>query len=216
MAALPWPRRWVLPTKPAGVVLITGGNGSLGLILGRWICKQAEKSAYSHPLKLIFLSRSAVVSTHNEPMWLEVKVCATCSIYMHMHMQHMHAHAHATYTCTCTCTCTCACTHARAQLATCTCNIYMHMHMFNSSPFPLPLERHVLRSRRAGSVRVCMRTCMCGRACVGVHVCPCTCMRNCINATCRRRRSGMAFRSSRPSAICLRSARLRHSLTGSV
>ena len=68
--------RWSLPTKAGGVILITGGNGSLGLILGRWLCDMAERSAYNHDLKIIFLSRSAKISPDNEKTWKDVQARA--------------------------------------------------------------------------------------------------------------------------------------------
>jgi len=67
--------RWLLPKK--GTVLITGGNGSLGLIMGKWLQSQAERSPYKHPLTLLFLSRSMKISAgDNQRMWDEIQAGA--------------------------------------------------------------------------------------------------------------------------------------------
>jgi len=68
--------RWLLPKK--GVILITGGNGSLAMIMGKWLQAQAEKSPYNHPVTILFVSRSMKISPgENQKMWDEIKANAT-------------------------------------------------------------------------------------------------------------------------------------------
>jgi len=61
-----------------GVILITGGNGSLGLILGDWLMSKAEFLSdhgwVSKGLTIKFLSRSAKIGDpNNEKMWKKVQ-----------------------------------------------------------------------------------------------------------------------------------------------
>ncbi|KAL1521597.1 hypothetical protein AB1Y20_021256 [Prymnesium parvum] len=68
--------RWLLPKK--GTILITGGNGSLGLIMGKWLQAKATESPYSHPLTILFLSRSTKISPgENQRSWSEIQANAT-------------------------------------------------------------------------------------------------------------------------------------------
>jgi len=58
-----------------GVILITGGNGALGLVMGTWLMDKAKFEASSGPytLKVKFLSRSTKVSDQNQPMWDKIQ-----------------------------------------------------------------------------------------------------------------------------------------------
>lgn len=65
-------RQWALPRR--GTILITGGNGSLGLIMGKWIVSKAKGSVKRQPLKVLFLSRSKKISEgENAQMWAEIQ-----------------------------------------------------------------------------------------------------------------------------------------------
>mmetsp|Transcript_59051 Transcript_59051/g.149849 ORF Transcript_59051/g.149849 Transcript_59051/m.149849 type:complete len:454 (+) Transcript_59051:596-1957(+) len=62
-----------------GVVAISGGNGALGLVMGRWLLDYASKvkaesgGKYNPRFKIEFLSRSMKVSDLNMPIWKEVQ-----------------------------------------------------------------------------------------------------------------------------------------------
>mmetsp|Transcript_13391 Transcript_13391/g.31430 ORF Transcript_13391/g.31430 Transcript_13391/m.31430 type:complete len:609 (-) Transcript_13391:81-1907(-) len=69
-----FPGKFKLPEE--GIIAITGGNGALGLVMGTWFLKQAEKAkAAGRPVKfsIQFLSRSMKVSEGNKANWMVIQ-----------------------------------------------------------------------------------------------------------------------------------------------
>eukprot|EP00927_Polykrikos_kofoidii_P012971 TRINITY_DN1564_c1_g1_i3.p1 TRINITY_DN1564_c1_g1~~TRINITY_DN1564_c1_g1_i3.p1 ORF type:complete len:613 (+),score=80.50 TRINITY_DN1564_c1_g1_i3:50-1888(+) len=66
--------------QEGSVILVTGGNGALGVIMGQWLLNKAsEKKATGFTIK--FLSRSAKVNEQNMPAWILVqKHAATLNV----------------------------------------------------------------------------------------------------------------------------------------
>ena len=72
-------RKKVFPMPTTGIILITGGNGALGLLMGQWLLGQYEKvvkrdgppAAGTPPLTIKFLSRSMKIS--DEQTWKDIE-----------------------------------------------------------------------------------------------------------------------------------------------
>jgi len=67
-------KRWLYPCD--GTIGISGGNGALGLVMGGWLLEQAAKQkqrGFELNSTIEFLSRSAVISDDNLPMWMNIQ-----------------------------------------------------------------------------------------------------------------------------------------------
>lgn len=64
---------FVLP--PDGVIAISGGNGALGLVMGKWILQKAKEQG-GKQFSILFLSRSMKISDQNMPMWKDIEATA--------------------------------------------------------------------------------------------------------------------------------------------
>mmetsp|Transcript_33713 Transcript_33713/g.72774 ORF Transcript_33713/g.72774 Transcript_33713/m.72774 type:complete len:592 (+) Transcript_33713:2-1777(+) len=75
MSCKPYMRRpvWQLPED--GVIAISGGNGALGLVMGLWLLRTAQKQG-GKKFSIKFLSRSMKISDQNMPNWKEVQSLA--------------------------------------------------------------------------------------------------------------------------------------------
>jgi len=65
---------WTLPRT--GVIAISGGNGALGLVMGKWLMSKAkEQQGWGEPYELTikFLSRSTKISDQNMPNWEDIQ-----------------------------------------------------------------------------------------------------------------------------------------------
>jgi hypothetical protein len=71
----------VLPIEPEGCIIISGGNGALGLVMGRWLMTQAkqrkEAGALNPKFSIEFASRSAKLSDLNMPLWQDCLALAS-------------------------------------------------------------------------------------------------------------------------------------------
>lgn len=72
MSCKPYMRKpeWQLPED--GVIAISGGNGALGLVMGLWLLRTAQKQG-GKKFSIQFLSRSMKISEQNMPNWQEVQ-----------------------------------------------------------------------------------------------------------------------------------------------
>jgi hypothetical protein len=66
------------PHPTSGIIGIAGGNGALGLVMGKWMLRRAlkkkeEDPSYNPTFKIQFLSRSVKLSDINMPLWEEDK-----------------------------------------------------------------------------------------------------------------------------------------------
>merc|ERR1712032_17669 len=56
------PVDWLLPTE--GTIIVTGGNGALGLVMTMWMLDKAKEQKVSG-IKILLVSRSANISDQN-------------------------------------------------------------------------------------------------------------------------------------------------------
>eukprot|EP00434_Breviolum_minutum_P036197 symbB.v1.2.032067.t1/scaffold3669.1/size53179/5 len=73
MSCKPYMRNpeWQLPED--GIIAISGGNGALGLVMGLWILRTAQKQG-GKKFSIKFLSRSMKISDQNMPNWKDSKI----------------------------------------------------------------------------------------------------------------------------------------------
>lgn len=55
-----------------GVIAISGGNGALGLVMGKWLLQKAQLQGKQR-IRIKFLSRSMKVSADNMPLWKQIE-----------------------------------------------------------------------------------------------------------------------------------------------
>merc|ERR1719188_45404 len=63
-------KQWIMPNT--GIIAIGGGNGALGLVMGKWLLDKAEEQNATG-FSIQFLSRSMKVTDLNMPLWKGVQ-----------------------------------------------------------------------------------------------------------------------------------------------
>lgn len=72
MPCKPYENKPDLQLPEDGVIGISGGNGALGLVMGLWLLKTAQKQG-GKKFTIKFLSRSMKISDQNMPNWKEIQ-----------------------------------------------------------------------------------------------------------------------------------------------
>eukprot|EP00933_Yihiella_yeosuensis_P036436 TRINITY_DN30186_c0_g2_i1.p1 TRINITY_DN30186_c0_g2~~TRINITY_DN30186_c0_g2_i1.p1 ORF type:complete len:615 (+),score=132.57 TRINITY_DN30186_c0_g2_i1:55-1899(+) len=66
-------KEFTIPSE--GVIAISGGNGALALVMGKWLLEKAEDQG-SSGFSILFLSRSCKIADINIPVWEEIQAKA--------------------------------------------------------------------------------------------------------------------------------------------